>query len=269
MRSTHSAPFDSGYVRLYPGDGGNDRSLGAPNGVVQTICERIVHWPQVGQRHRLNGITRPERVGMRSRYPSLDFSLKVPNFSDHAFHLGLGIQDGEADLETQHRLQFLFGGAVIPMFQSEANAGYSIELRTQPTERAQKRRERDLRSEARPAPFSPIGQEDGEKSRQGTGPTPEGSYPARPARPCRPIRHTGATQHPALGDGVKKRTDPIDHDCPLVLIGADSAMSVSLNDRVRALEEAVRLAQENHSDLTVQLDLREMLEAARREQRNG
>ncbi|WP_282294849.1 hypothetical protein [Stenotrophomonas sp. PS02289] len=46
-------------------------------------------------------------------------------------------------------------------------------------------------------------------------------------------------------------------------------MSVSLNDRVHALEEAVRLAQENHSDLTVQLDLREMLEAARGEQRNG
>lgn len=42
-------------------------------------------------------------------------------------------------------------------------------------------------------------------------------------------------------------------------------MSIHPNDRIYALEVAVRLAQEQHAQLKVQLDLRELLEQARRE----
>lgn len=41
-------------------------------------------------------------------------------------------------------------------------------------------------------------------------------------------------------------------------------MSIHPNDRIYALEFAVRLAQEQHAELKVQLDLRELLDQARR-----
>ncbi|WP_185750043.1 hypothetical protein [Stenotrophomonas sp. 278] len=46
-------------------------------------------------------------------------------------------------------------------------------------------------------------------------------------------------------------------------------MSVHPNDRIYALEVAVRLAQDHHVEVKVLLDLRELLDQARREQRNG
>ncbi|WP_367346496.1 hypothetical protein [Stenotrophomonas bentonitica] len=44
-------------------------------------------------------------------------------------------------------------------------------------------------------------------------------------------------------------------------------MSIHPNDRIYALEVALRLAQEHHAELKVQLDLRELLDEARREAR--
>lgn len=44
-------------------------------------------------------------------------------------------------------------------------------------------------------------------------------------------------------------------------------MSIHPNDRIYALEVALRLAQDHHVELKVQLDLRELLDEARREAR--